>query len=413
VSPFENREVAVTGMGIVSCLGIGTEACSRSLREGRSGIGLDPERKALGFRSSLTGQVRGFEPEKVLSRKARKTMPEVGVWAYAACEEARQMAGLSPDDLRGPAAGVIVGNDSAAAATVEGIDRTRADKTTRLLGSGLVFQSMTSSVSMNLSTLYGSQGASWTVAAACSSGAHSVGQAALLVATGLQDVVLAGGAQEIDFEAFATFDAINAFSVREDDPERAPRPFDRSRDGLVPSGGAAMLVVESLERARRRGARVLARIAGYAFSCDGEHISLANGKGALRCMEDALSRARLSPGEVEYVNAHATGTPLGDAIEARALAAVFGEKNVPVSSTKSMSGHECWMAGASELVYSMIMMRDGFVAGTRNLEDPDEACSGLFLPRSALERKPRTVLSNSFGFGGTNAAIVLVADDEA
>jgi 3-oxoacyl-[acyl-carrier-protein] synthase-1 len=410
---FENREVVITGMGIVSCLGIGADACARSLREGRSGIALDPERKALGFRSSLTGKIVGFDPEKVLSRKARKTMPEVGVWAYAASEEARQMAGLSPDDLRGPGAGVIVGNDSAAAATVEGIDKTRADKTTRLLGSGLVFQSMTSSVSMNLSTLYGAQGASWTLAAACSSGAHSVGQAALLVATGLQDVVLAGGAQEINFAAFATFDAINAFSVREDDPERTPRPFDRSRDGLVPSGGAAMLVVESLERARRRGARVLARVASYAFSCDGDHISLANGKGALRCMEEALGRARLGAGEIEYVNAHATGTLQGDAVEARALATLFGGRGVPVSSTKSMSGHECWMAGASELVYSILMMRDGFIAPTRNLEDPDEACQGLLLPREALPRRPRSVLSNSFGFGGTNAAIVLVADESS
>ncbi len=409
---FQNREVVISGMGVVSCLGIGVDAVSRSLREGRSGITLDAERKALGFRSALTGKVVGFEPENYLSRKARKTLPEVGVWAYAAAEEARAMAGLSMDDLRGPSVGVIVGNDSAAAATVEGIDKTRADKTTRLLGSGLVFQSMTSSVSMNLSTLYGAQGASWTLAAACSSGAHSVGQAALLVATGLQDVVLAGGAQEINFAAFATFDAINAFSTREEEPTRTPRPFDRARDGLVPSGGAAMLVVETLERARKRGAKVLARLAGYAFSCDGEHISLANGKGALRCMEDALSRARLAAGEVEYVNAHATGTPQGDAVEARALAALFGGKNVPVSSTKSMSGHECWMAGASELVYSLAMMRDGFVAPNRNLESPDEACEGLLLPREAFPRRPRSVLSNSFGFGGTNAAIVLVADDE-
>jgi 3-oxoacyl-[acyl-carrier-protein] synthase-1 len=404
------REAVITGVGVVSSLGIGADACARSLREGRSGITVDPERKALGFRSALTGKVVGFEPERLLSRKARKTMPEVGVWAHAACEEARVMAGLSPDDLRGPGAGVIVGNDSAAAATVEAIDRCRADKTTHMLGSGLVFQSMTSSVSMNLSTLYGAQGASWTLAAACSSGAHSVGQAALLVAAGLQEVVLAGGAQEINSAAFATFDAINAFSLRESDPAGAPRPFDRSRDGLVPSGGAAMLVVESLESARRRGARVLARVAGYAFSCDGEHISLANGRGALRCMEDALRRAHLAAGEVEYVNAHATGTPQGDAVEARALAQLFGGKDVPVSSTKSMSGHECWMAGASELVYAILMMRDGFVAPTRNLEDPDEACAGLLLPTKALERRPRTVLSNSFGFGGTNAAIVLVAD---
>jgi len=264
---------------------------------------------------------------------------------------------------------------------------------------------------MNLSTLYGAQGASWTVAAACSSGAHSVGQAALLVATGLQDVVLAGGAQEINFAAFATFDAINAFSTREEDPTRTPRPFDRSRDGLVPSGGAAILVVESLERARRRGAKVLARLASYAFSCDGEHISLANGQGALRCMTDALDRARLTAGEIEYVNAHATGTPQGDAVEARALSQLFGGKGVPVSSTKSMSGHECWMAGASELVYSLAMMRDGFIAPTRNLESPDEACEGLLLPRETLARRPRTVLSNSFGFGGTNAAIVLAQEE--
>jgi 3-oxoacyl-[acyl-carrier-protein] synthase-1 len=410
-SPFESREVVVTGVGVISCLGQGVDAVSRALRAGASGIVVDPERKALGFRSSLTGKIANFDPSAHLPRKARKTLPEVGVWAYAAAEEARALAGLSPDDLRGPGTGVIVGNDSAAAATVDAIDKARAEKTTHTLGSGLVFQCMTSSVSMNLSTLYGAQGACWTLAAACSSGAHAVGQGALLVAAGLQEVVLAGGAQEINPYAFATFDAINAFSLREGDPAGASRPFDRSRDGLVPSGGAAMLVLESEESARRRGARPLARIGGYAFSCDGEHISLANGKGALRCMTEALGRARLAPGEIEYVNAHATGTPQGDAAEARALAELFGGKDVPVSSTKSMTGHECWMAGASELVYSIVMMRDGFIAPTRNLTEPDEACAGLLLPRVALDRRPRTVLKNSFGFGGTNAALVLCAVD--
>jgi 3-oxoacyl-[acyl-carrier-protein] synthase-1 len=270
---------------------------------------------------------------------------------------------------------------------------------------------MNSSISMNLSTLYGVQGASWTISGACASGAHAVGQAALLVSSGFLDVVLAGGVQEINPYAFGAFDAINAFSTREGDPESASRPFDRSRDGLVPSGGAAMLVVETLERARRRGARVLAHVTSYSFTCDGEHISLANGRGAFRCMELALERARLAPGEVEYVNAHATGTLQGDAAEARALVQLFGGTQAPVSSTKSLTGHECWMAGASELAYSILMMRDGFIAGTRNLSLPDEACEGLNLPRAALEQKPRTVLSNSFGFGGTNAAVVLRADE--
>jgi 3-oxoacyl-[acyl-carrier-protein] synthase-1 len=246
-----------------------------------------------------------------------------------------------------------------------------------------------------------------TVSAACASGSHAIGLGALLIRDGLQDIVVCGGAQEVNPYAVGSFDGISAFSTREDEPERASRPFDRDRDGLVPGGGAATVILESYDSARRRGARILGEVLGYGFSGNGDHISSPNVDGPRRSLEMAVRRAGIRKEEIGYINAHATSTHVGDSNEAKAIAAVFGERTVPVTSTKSQTGHEMWMAGASEVIYSMIMMKNGFIAPNLNFENPDEDSSRLLIPAERLSRRFDTFLSNSFGFGGTNSTLVI------
>jgi 3-oxoacyl-[acyl-carrier-protein] synthase-1 len=301
---------------------------------------------------------------------------------------------------------LIIGNDSASAPNVEVADAVRRDKTTQQLGSGYIFQCMNSSASMNLNALLGTQGAAWTLAAACASGAHAVGQGFTLIRAGLQDVVVTGAMQEITWESMASFDALGAFSKREGAPQAASRPFDRARDGLVPSGGAAALILESESHLKARRGKPLVEIRGYGFSSDGEHLTLPSGDGAKRAMLTALGNAEVRPAQVDYINAHATSTPIGDAKEAEAIREVFGE-NTPVSSTKSMTGHECWMSGASEILYSALMLRGGFVAPNVNFESQEDGAPKINVVPRTLERPLNHVLVNSFGFGGTNAAILL------
>jgi len=259
---------------------------------------------------------------------------------------------------------------------------------------------------MNLATLFRLRGINFTISAACASGSHAVGMAYHLIKSGLQDCIISGGAQEINEFAMGSFDGLGVFSMC-DDPTKASRPFDKERDGLVPSGGAATLIIESYESAIKRNAPILGEIIGYGFSSNGEHISTPNVDGPARAMKMALEQAKINPSVVDYVNAHATSTPVGDANEARAIAEVFGEMGPFVSSTKSMTGHECWMAGASEVIYSMLMMENSFIAPTINLETPDEAASKLNLVNKTLSKKIDVFLSNSFGFGGTNSALII------
>jgi 3-oxoacyl-[acyl-carrier-protein] synthase I len=405
------KRAVITGLGTVSCLGLTPDEVSRSLREGRSGIGLDPERKARGFRSALTGLVRGFDPAARFDRKARRTMGEAAAYGCAAALDALSDAGIPLDTLARPEVGILFGNDSTSQANEQLFTELTAQGRTTALGSGHIIKVMNSTVTMNLATLLKVQGACWTLSAACASGLHALGQAAMLVAAGMQEVVICGGAQETAWQGMAAFDALGALSTREDDAARASRPFDRTRDGLVPSGGGAALVVESIDSARARGARIYAEVLGYGFSCDGEHLTNPSGAGAVRAMEQALRQARVHPSELDYVHAHATSTPAGDAVEAAAIGRVLGGQRVPVSSTKGLTGHECWMAGASEVAYCLLMMRDGFIAGNPHLETPDETSAALHLPVGTLAQRPRTVLKNSFGFGGTNASVVLRAVD--
>ncbi|MCK7560101.1 beta-ketoacyl-[acyl-carrier-protein] synthase family protein [Chitinophaga sedimenti] len=303
--------------------------------------------------------------------------------------------------------GILFGNDSSARPTVEANDIIREKHDTMLVGSGSVFQTMNSTVNMNLATIFRLKGINFSVSAACASGSHAIGLGYMFIKNGMQDTVVCGGAQEINIYAMGNFDAIAAFSVRESDPAKASRPFDRDRDGLVPSGGAATVVLESLESAQRRGAKILGEVLGYGFSSNGAHISNPSVDGPVRSLEISLKDAGLKPSDIQYINAHATSTPAGDASEARALHEVFGSSRPYVSSTKGMTGHECWMAGASEIVYSMLMMENGFIAPNINFENPDEDSAKLNIVTSTINKNFNIFLSNSFGFGGTNSSLVI------
>lgn len=399
--------VAITGIGIISCLGNGIDEVSGALRAGRSGVVVDESRRDAGFRSPLTGMIRDFDPTRYLSRKQRKTMPDFAVQTYAAVKEALRCARLSSADLQNRLTGLIFGCDSSCCAAVEQADLLRQHGSTRSIGSGLVFRSMTSSITMNLNVLLRTRGACWTISSACSSSGHAIGQAAALIAQGLQERIICGGAQEINSLSMCSFDALGAFSNRVDDPTAASRPFDRYRDGLVPSGGAAALVLESIESARRRGARILGEVLGYGFSSDGAHISMTKPEGLASAMLSALYAARLDPSAIDYICAHATSTSVGDASEAQSIRAVFGENAPYVSSLKSMTGHELWMSGASAVVYCAIMARDGFIAPNLNFSCPDEHSKHLNIVTEVVEKAPSCVLCNAAGFGGTNSSLVL------
>ncbi len=401
------HRVAITGIGIVSCLGSSIEDVGNALRQGRSGVVVDEERAKRGFRSPLTGLIGGFDPRSVLSKKQVKTMPEFAVQAYAAAADAIRLSGLSPEEIQNEETGLIFGCDSSAIAAVEQVDLLRERGETKLIGSGHVFRSMTSCITMNLNTLLKTRGACWSISSACSSGGHAVGQAADLIASGRQERVVCGGAQEINWESMCSFDALGAFSIRVDDPRAASRPFDARRDGLVPGGGAAAIVLERYDLALARGAAILGEIKGYAFSSDGCHLSVPSENGLQRAMRKALSLAGMQPRDIDYICAHATSTPAGDAAEARNISAVFGPKTPWVSSLKSMTGHELWMSGASQVVYTTIMARQGFIAPNINFSEPDEDSARLNIAAEAVPRAPERVLCNSAGFGGTNACLVL------
>lgn len=396
-------------MGLVSSLGHELDAVADALRHGASGIVRDNERVKLGFRTPLTGSIRDFDPAVVLSRNERRSMSEPALYGAVASLRALADANLSREKMRSPQAGVIIGNDSSADAARWTADETRREGTTRLLGSAAVINGMNSSPSMTLSVLLGTKGVCWTMSSACASGANAIGLGSMLIAMGQQDVVLVGGVQEINWTAMAGFDALGAFSTWDGDPTAASRPFSADRAGLVPSGGGAMLILESMRHARARSARIRARVHAYTYSSDGEHITTPDGDGAKRCMRSALAMAEMCPTDIDYVSAHATGTPAGDAVEALAIADVFGDACPPVSSTKGMTGHECWMSGASEVIYSLLMAEHGFIAANKNLDRPDDAFRNLNLVMETIPMAPRMILSNSFGFGGTNACLIVEA----
>lgn len=400
------NRVVVTGIGIYSSLGIDREEVTKSLFEGRSGISFRPERKAMGYRSGLTGYVSRPNLKGLLDRRARIMMPEQAEFAYMATTQALQQSGMDIDFVHQHETGIIYGNDSCAKPVIEGIDLLREKKDSMLIGSGSVFQVLNSTVTMNLATIFKLKGVNFSISAACASGSHAIGMGYLFIKNGLQERVICGGAQEINDYSMPNFDALGTFSTREDEPTKASRPFDKDRDGLVPGGGAATVILESLESAQARGAHIIAEVLGYGFSSNGEHISNPSVEGQVRSIHRTLKDAGMSAADVEYVNAHATSTPAGDGSEAEAIYEVFGSK-IPVSSTKSMTGHECWMAGASEIVYSLLMMQNGFMAPNINFDHPDEHSAKINVLPETLQRDFDVFLSNSFGFGGTNSSLIL------
>lgn len=393
-------------MGIWSCLGDNLDEVKKSLYEGKSGVVYDAEREQWGYRSCLTGKVTTPELKGVLDRRARIQLSQEAEYAYLSTVEALKNAKMEQEWIDKNEVGILFGNDSSAKAVMEAIDIVRVKKDTTLIGSGSIFQSMNCTVTMNLSTIFKLKGLNFTISAACASGSHSIGMAYLMIKWGLQNHIICGGAQEVNPFAFGSFDGLSAFSTNPD-PVKASRPFDKDRDGLVPSGGSATLILEDYESAVKRGAPILAEVVGYGFSSNGEHISNSSVDGQVRSLQMALKDAGLTQADIDYINAHATSTPGGDTAEAVAIDTVFGESKPLVSSTKSMTGHECWMAGASEIVYSMLMMQNDFVAPNINFENPDEASAKLNIATKTVDKKINTFLSNSFGFGGTNSTLII------
>jgi 3-oxoacyl-[acyl-carrier-protein] synthase-1 len=394
-------------MGIYSVIGKNLDEVTRSLYNGKSGIIFDPARKEMGFRSALTGAVERPVLKGMLDRRMRVGLPVQGEYAYISALEAMKNAGIDQPFLDSNDVGILFGNDSSAVPVVESVDILRQKKDTMMIGSGYIFQSMNSTVSMNLSVIFRLRGVNFTVSGACASGSHAIGIGYLLIQQGLQDIIICGGAQEINPESMASFDALNAFSIRENEPQKASRPFDRDRDGLVPSGGAATVILESYESAVKRGANILGEIVGYGFSSNGEHISMPNVEGPVKAMQMALRGAGMKPGDIDYINAHATSTPSGDANEAKSIVSLFNDHKPLISSTKSMTGHEMWMGGASEVIYSTLMMNNSFVAPNINFENPDESTEKLNIAARTTPAEIRAFLSNSFGFGGTNSSLII------
>jgi 3-oxoacyl-[acyl-carrier-protein] synthase-1 len=401
------NRVVITGIGVYSCIGKNLDEVKDSLYNGRSGIVLDPVRKQFGYRSGLTGYLEKPQLKGILDRRSRIMLPEQGEYAYMSTAEALKIAGMDHDFLEHNETGIIFGNDSTAQPVIEANDIVREKKNTMFAGSGAVFQTMNSTVNMNLATIYKLKGINFTVSAACASGSHSIGLGYFLIKHGYQERIICGGAQEVNIYSMGTFDALGAFSIRENEPTKASRPFDRDRDGLIPSGGAATVVIESLESAQRRGAKILGEVIGYGFSSNGSHISNPTVEGPLRSLNMSLKDANIEASEIDYINVHATSTPQGDMSEAQAINEAFGECKPPVSSTKSMTGHECWMAGASEIVYSLLMMQNNFVAPNINFENPDEFSAKLNIADVVKEQNIDVFLSNSFGFGGTNSSLIV------
>ena len=414
------KRVVVTGMGIWSCIGQDLQTVTDSLKNGRSGIVFNPARIEYGMQSGIAADVPKPKLKSLLPRAFRATMSEDAEYAYMAARQAFEKAGVNDEYLRLNEVGIVFGNDGNGVAMEEGFSIMHSEKNSIMLGPTALFRCETSSVTMNLNLIFHLRGINICVGAACSSGSHAIGVAAMFIRNGLQQMVLAGGSCEMALSGASAADALGALSLRNDDPIHASRPFDRDRDGMISSGGAAALVLEEYEHAVARGATILAEVVGYGFSSNGtEEISMPSADAEYIAMKRALDDAGLQPSDIDYVNAHATSTIAGDIEEAKALTRLFVEENKIinhqsaiinrkpyVSSTKSMTGHENWMAGASEAVYSILMMQNNFVAPNINLENVIDEAKDLNIVRETIYTPISTVLSNSSGMGGTNSALV-------
>ena len=397
------KRVVVTGMGIVSCLGNDTESVSRSLHDGRSGIRHLTDAAELGLRSQVAG-VPAIDLEAEIDRRFRRFMGDAAAYSFVAMRDAIEDAGLAADEVGGVRTGLIAGSGGGSPQWQIEVGDLLRKRGVRRVGPFMVPRTMSSTVSASLATAFGIRGLSYSISAACATSAHCIGAAADLIRHGGMDIVFAGGGEEVHWGMSAQFDAMGALSTGYNDvPQSASRPYDVDRDGFVIAGGGGILVLEEYEHARSRGARIHAELIGYGVTSDGADMVAPSGEGAVRCMEMALDGVHQP---VDYINTHGTSTPAGDLVELEAVRAVFGDGCPPLSSTKALSGHSLGAASVHEAIYCLLMLRDGFLAGSANIATVDPQADGFPILRESRQARVDTVLSNSFGFGGTNGSLV-------
>ena len=397
------KNVVVTGMGIISCIGSGLDEVLSSLKNGKSGIKPNPTYKEMGFRSHVSGSI-DINLSELIDRKVLRFMSEASGFAYLAAQEALINAGVDLSSMDTSRIGIVAGSGGASsAAQIEASDIARA-KGPKRIGPYAVTKTMGSTVSAILGTTLKLKGVNYSISSACSTSAHCIGHAAELIQLGKQDIVIAGGAEQEHWTSSSMFDAMGALSSQyNDSPEQASRAFDLNRDGFVIAGGSGMLILEEEEHAIKRNAPIIARLAGYCANSDGYDMVSPSGEGATRCMNEALE---IYGGDIDYINAHGTSTPVGDLAELGAIKNVFGDSGPVIGSTKSMTGHSLGATGAQEAIYSILMMQNDFIAPSINIDNLVEEAEGLKIAKTKIEQEVNAVMSNSFGFGGTNASLV-------
>lgn len=398
------KRVVITGLGVISSIGNNKEEVLASLKEGKSGIEFVPEFAEVGMRSQVAGTIK-LNPAELIDRKIYRFMGDAAAYAYLSMKEAIEDSGLTEDQVSNDRTGLVIGAGTGSAhSQLVACDAVRGPRGVKAVGPYAVTKTMASSVSACLATPYKIRGVNYSISSACATSAHCIGHAMELIQLGKQDIVFAGGAEELSWECATEFDAMGAVSTKyNDNPTKASRAYDANRDGFVIAGGGAVVVVEELEHALARGAKIYAEIVGYGATSDGYDMVAPSGEGAERCMKQALATVN---GEVEYINVHGTSTPVGDVKELGAIKNVFGDKSPAISSTKSMTGHSLGAAGAHEAIYSLLMLDNGFIAPSINIETLDEQAEGLNIVTERQDKALTTVMSNSFGFGGTNACLV-------
>ncbi|MFT3670782.1 beta-ketoacyl-ACP synthase I [Aestuariivirga sp.] len=397
------RRVVVTGMGIVSSIGNNVQEVTASLREAKSGIVAAEKYKELGFRCQVHG-APNYDLDTV-DRRVRRFMGDGAAWNFVAMQQAIADSGLEEKDVKNDRSGIIMGSGGPSTRTLVAAADTTREKGPKRVGPFAVPATMSSTNSATLATPFGIRGVNYSISSACATSAHCIGNGAELIQWGKQDIVFAGGGEELDWTLSVLFDAMGAMSSKYNDrPATASRAYDKNRDGFVIAGGAGVVVLEELEHAKARGAKIYGELVGYGATSDGYDMVAPSGEGAMRCMRMAMKNVK---GEIDYINPHGTSTPVGDAKEIEAIRAVFGDKIPPISSTKSLTGHSLGATGVQEAIYSLLMMKNGFLCESANIEELDPAFEGVPILRQRVDNaKVDTVMSNSFGFGGTNATLV-------
>ncbi|MGZ8246808.1 beta-ketoacyl-ACP synthase I [Methylomagnum sp.] len=398
------KRVVVTGLGIVSSIGNNRQEVTESLREGKSGIELSAEYRELAFRSHVHGPLR-LNPDDLIDRKIRRFMGEGAAYNYIAMREAIADAGLEGSEVSNPRSGLIMGSGGPSTSNMLLAWDSFREKGVKKVGPYMVPRSMSNTNSACLATPFKIKGVNYSISSACATSAHCVGNAAELIQLGKQDIIFAGGGEELHWTLSVLFDAMGALSSKyNDEPLRASRPYDADRDGFVISGGGGVLVMEELEHAKARGAKIYAELVGYGATSDGYDMVQPSGEGAVRCMRQAMENIR---GPIDYINAHGTSTPVGDIRELQAVREVFGNEVPPIASTKSLTGHALGAAGVHEAIYSLLMMEGRFIAASANVENLDPGAEGVSVVRQRIDdARVDIAMSNSFGFGGTNASLV-------